>query len=44
MKSIMLIERSAFTFKDGSVTLSAGPWGPLTGSTSRDTLPFVTAL
>ncbi len=28
------------TFKDGSVTLSAGPWGPFTGSTSKDTLLF----
>lgn len=28
------------TFREGSATLSTGPWGPFTGSTSRDTLPL----
>lgn len=32
------------TFKEGSAALSAGPWGPFTGSTSRDTLLFVKLL
>ena len=32
------------TFKEGSATLRAGPWGPFTGSTSRDTLTFTKPL
>lgn len=34
------LNRTYGTFIEGSVTLSTGPWGPLTGSTSRDTFPF----
>lgn len=34
------LKRAYGTFKEGSVTLSTGPWGPFTGRTSRDTFPF----
>lgn len=34
------LNRTYGTFTEGSVTLSTGPWGPFTGSTSRDTFPF----
>lgn len=38
------LKRVCGTFNVGSATLIAGPWGPFTGSTSRDTLPFAKAL